>query len=248
MDLVWRTLLGLLLFTSACADPDSKQFRHYDSGDTLSPEIVIHNQNGEKLPLVDLVSDNKLTVLYLFGGGAMGIENKTGGLWCTDSYEDSHILRTLYAKYKDQDIGFIPIAFPAVFHTHYMNHPENVFIDAADDSDSFKQAVTDFVDSTWAAYESGIIPVEPFFDYRFRMLRDRTEAYGPKDSYWAGAFRKPDETQMYGVPSYWLIDQGGKILAAPFRGNIYHGLPETYSIAYTLKDVDDKIQAILHSM
>lgn len=246
MHVTWRTLFCLFLSITAYAETD--KFQHYQAGDTISSETFVHDKAGGQIRIKDLVSDNKLSILYLFGGGAMGLENKTGGLWCTDSYEDSHILRTLYAKYKGQDIGFIPVAFPAVFHTHYMNHPKKVFLNANNGSEEFVAATNAFVESTWSAHEQGIIPMEPYFDLRFRLLRARDDRFGPVENSWEGAFRKPGETQTYGVPSFWLVDKTGKILAAPFRGNIYHGLPETYSIAYTLKEVDQQIQSLLSTM
>ncbi|MEM7280307.1 MAG: hypothetical protein AAF438_01565 [Pseudomonadota bacterium] len=243
-------ILFVTSFVSGCAAETTNPVEVYDQGDQVHHLVYVHNKQGERVLLRELVSDtDTITVLYLFGGGAMGVKNKTAGLWCTDSFEDSHILRTLYAKYKDKGVNFVAVAFPAVFHTQYMGYPQSVFLEEADNSDAFSNAVDAFVDSTYAAHEFGIIPIEPYYDLRFRLLSDRSDAYNQLElTPWDGAFRKTDESQTYGVPSFWILDSRGKILTKPFRGNIYHGLPETYSIAYTLQDVDEKMASLLSSM
>jgi hypothetical protein len=62
---------------------------------------------------------------------------------------------------------------------------------------------------------------------------------------WYGAFRAVDEAQFYGVPSFWLVDDSGKVLAAPFRGNVYHPHGADVRINYTYNDVDAALQRAL---
>jgi hypothetical protein len=62
---------------------------------------------------------------------------------------------------------------------------------------------------------------------------------------WFGAFRASGETQFYGVPSYWLLADDGTVLAAPFRGNVYHPHGGEMRINYTLAEVDAALSKLL---
>ena len=83
---------------------------YYDMGSVLSSQIEIIDQQKQSHVLLDLVKTNnkKLTVLFLFGGGAMGSERANGGIWCPDSFEDLHILRSLVSVY-NKEVNFIPL-------------------------------------------------------------------------------------------------------------------------------------------
>ena len=79
---------------------------------------------------------------------------------------------------------------------------------------------------------------------------NRTEELRPAPEYgevfnWQGVFRAPDEPQFYGVPSFWLVDNQGEVLWAPFRGNIYHPHGADVSINYTFSDIDDALKDLL---
>lgn len=55
---------------------------------------------------------------------------------------------------------------------------------------------------------------------------------------WQGAFRAPHEEQTYGVPAFWIVDENGKVVEQPFRGNIYHPHgDDVMSVNYSLKDI-----------
>ena len=64
-------------------------------------------------------------------------------------------------------------------------------------------------------------------------------------SSWQGVFRAPEETQFYGVPSFWIINKNGEVLAAPLRGNIYHPHGEDVTINYTFSNIDRVLQGLL---
>ncbi len=103
-----------------------------------------------------------------------------------------------------------------------------------------------FIDSTQAALENGIIPQQPYYDLRLRLMMDSSPARSPTAGTifdWQGRFRDPDEKQKYGVPKLWLLDSKGTILTPPFRGNMYHpGAGDSFRISYTFSDVDKTIK------
>lgn len=223
----------------------------YTNGDVIDPGIFVTDTTGSQVNLASLISksDSGLSVLFIFGGGDMGM-GMPGHLWCPDSFEDTHILRTLHGKYASQGVNFIAVAAAPVYHTQMLGHEAGVFFTQAPVSEGFNKAQQAFAQSTRASFESGILPVEPYLDTGFRLMFNRTPELMPGENYgevfsWQGVFRDPGETQFYGVPSFWIVDSEGKILAEPFRGNIYHPHGAEVSIKYTFSDIDQVLQTLL---
>jgi hypothetical protein len=223
----------------------------YAKGSVISPAAYVTDQHGSQASLHGLLAahPDELTVLFIFGGGDMGF-GLPGDLWCQDSFEDTHILRTLAAKYRDQGVNFVAVASAPVYHSQMLGFPGRVFLDEAADSEAFTQAAAAFVDSTLAAHENGILPVEPWFDLRLQLMLSRTEDLLPGAAFgalqdWQGAFRAAGETQFYGVPSFWILSAEGEVLAEPWRGNIYHPHGGDVTINYTFADIDARLQELL---
>lgn len=247
-SLIERLLLLLLATNLATAAEFESE---YVQGDVISPAVFVSDKEGGQVSVASLLkaADAGVNVLYIFGGGDMG-SGQPGHLWCQDSFEDTHILRTLYSKYQERGVNFIAVAVSPAYHSQMLGHPAGVFLTDAATTENFQAATQDFVTSTLAAYDSGILPVEPFFDTRFRLLFNRSEDLRPRAEYgevfpWQGAFRAPDETQFYGVPGLWLLDNEGRVLTAPFRGNIYHPHGAEVTISYTFGDVDNALGKLL---
>jgi hypothetical protein len=241
--------LILISHQTLAADFDTE----YDQGDKISSEIFVTNKSGSQVHLAALLkeAESGINVLFIFGGGDMG-SGMPGHLWCPDSFEDTHILRTLYSKYQDMGVNFIPVAAAPAYHTQMLGHKADVFFTDATGSEEFKTAEQAFIDSTLASFDSGILPVEPYMDSRFRLMFNRSPELVPENAYgdilsWQGVFRDPEETQFYGVPSFWILGAGGEILSAPFRGNIYHPHGADVSIKYTFSDIDDALQGLLEN-
>ena len=232
------------LLTKVYANPIDTPV-NYAKGDQISSDIYVYDEQYRKLSLQSLLQKQgnaPLTVLYIFGGGAMGDQRPAGGIWCRDSFEDLYIIRTLVDKYSKDQLGLIPIACPPVFHTHFLGAIKDVFTDYPEDSSEFNQARDAFISSTQQAVTDGMIPIQPYYDFRMKlMIRQKQNAplpaaYGEQEA-WLGSFRAIDETQTYGVPNLWLLNADGKIMTDPFRGNIYHPHGGSVTIQYTINDV-----------
>lgn len=244
-----RSLSTLLLLVAGIAAAQSPQ--NFVQGSIIPGDVFVSDRQGSRTTLRSLLEaqPGNVNVVFVFGGGDMG-SNMPGRLWCSDSFEDTHILRTLVGKYKGQPVGFVAIASAPVYHSGALGSKNRVFLDAADDSADFIQAREAFVASTQAAHDLGILPIQPYFDERLRLMLNTGGRVQPGSGYgekrpWFGAFRAADETQFYGVPSYWLIADDGTVLAEPFRGNVYHPHGGTLQIRYTLADVDAAIGKML---
>lgn len=250
-----RIVIGALVLwaVSACTSAGAQDDPvYYERGDVVSPQVFVTDRDGSEVMLRGLLraSDSEVNVLYIFGGGDLG-SGSPGHLWCPDSYEDMHILRTLVAKYADSGIGFVAVAVAPVYHSQLLGAPAGVFLNEADDSRAFRKANRAFIDSTMAAFDDGVLPVEPFFDARDRLKLVRRPDMGPGDGFgpvadWMGAFRSADGPGFYGVPSLWILSNDGEILADAFRGNVYHGEASAISVDYTFADVDAALQALLN--
>jgi hypothetical protein len=246
------SVLALLCILSVRAvDAQDLGAANYGPGDVISAEAFVTDREGQDVTLRSLLaaSDHRINVLYIFGGGDLG-SGKPGHLWCPESFEDIHILRTLVGKYADADVNFIAVAEVPVYHSQQLGAPVGVFFNEPDDSPTFAEAQAAFVASTMAAFDDGIVPVEPYFDLRFRLNMKRTPGLMPGDPFgpvadWMGAFRDPADTQLYGVPSLWFLSNDGEILADVYRGNVYHPHGTDVSIQYTFADVDATLQALL---
>lgn len=239
----------LLMFSGPVIAEPANQ--HYQQGSQVDAEVELVNLDGQAVRLLDLLKRGAkdINVVYIFGGGAMGSEKSAGGIWCPDSFEDLHILRSLVSRYSTQ-VNFIPIGVPAVYHTKPFGFAERALLDYSIDSATYQDALSAYIDSTQLAFKNGIIPIQPYFDPRFRLLMSPQTQESLLDSYgaipsWQGAFRAQDETQRYGVPHFWILDASGKALTKPFRGNVYHPHGTAVNINYTLNDMVSVIDELL---
>lgn len=216
--------------------------KNYQQGSQINGDVVIANEAKQKISLREILesSPHQLNVLYLFGGGAMGLEDAadTGGIWCPDSYADMRIFSELVEKHGD-NIGFLAIAIPPAFHTQYAGFPERVFFES-DSSKPRLEAEKAFIDSSLSAVDNGTIPIKPYFDLGFNLLISDAEKQRRRDMHpiqdWHGAFRAKNESQHYGVPSFWIVDKNGNVVTEPFRGNVHHP-DNAISINFGLSDV-----------
>ena len=250
--LLTATLAVLALFATGRAMAQSPV--HFTQGTVIPREVFVNDDKGSEVSLRALLEaqPGNINVVFVFGGGDMGA-NFPGRLWCADSFEDSHILRTLIGKYQGKPVGFVAIASAPVYHSGALGAKNRVFLDAADDSEEFQQARTAFISSTLAAKATGILPLQPYFDLRLHLMLNRDGKAQPGAGYgamqpWFGAFRAAGETQFYGVPSYWIIADDGTVLAEPFRGNVYHPHGAEVSIRYTFADVDAALSRLLKAV
>lgn len=224
---------------------------HFAQGSVIPADVTVETADGGQVPLLQLFAaqPGHVNVLFIFGGGDLG-SAQPGHLWCQDSFEDTHILRTLHGQFRGKAVGFVAVAAAPVYHSGALGAKNRVFLDAAQDSAEYRAARQSFVDSTLRARANGILPIDPHFDPRFRLMLNRAErfllgpGFGPLAD-WHGAFRAADEKQFYGVPGFWLIRDDGTVLAAPFRGNVYHPHGADLHIRYTYSDVDAALQRAL---
>jgi hypothetical protein len=243
-------LISVLLFVVTFPSISNSQ-QHYQLGSQISEQVTVADKAGTELSLQNIIagSGSELSAVFVFGGGGMGHQRaeKNGGLWCPDSYEDLHILRSLHNHYKGK-VAVIPIAVPPVFHSRSLGYEEDLFFKGRANP-GYQKALMAFIDSTQAALKQGTIPVQPFYDNDFNFLisskySELRKKIIPVEN-WHGAFRAENETQHYGVPNLWLVDSTGKIIAEPFRGNIYRPHGGDITINYTLKEVVEEIEANL---
>lgn len=234
-----------------CGSVSAAEFQsEYVQGDVISPAIFVENMDGSHVQLASLLqAESGINVLFIFGGGDLG-SGMPGHLWCPDSFEDTHILRTLHGRYAAKGVNFIAVAEAPVYHSQVLGQKAGVFLTDSDGSADFTAASNAFRDSTRAAFESGILPVQPYLDTRFRLMFNRREDLAPSDDCgqvhdWQGVFRNPRETQFYGVPGFWLLDNSGRVIHAPFQGNIYHPHDAEVTISYTFSDIEDALRALL---
>ena len=244
-----KLIVSLLLVATFPSVANGQQNYKLDS--QISDQVTVSDKTGTELSLQKLIKDSgaQLSVVYIFGGGGMGHQraDKNGGLWCPDSYEDMHILRSLHNHYKDK-VAIIPIAVPPVFHSELLGYKKGLFFTDKTNPD-YQKVLQSFIDSTQTAFSQGTIPVQPFYDNDFNLLIGQQHS-SLRDKVipvkkWHGAFRAEDEEQHYGVPNLWLVDSTGKIIAEPFRGNIYRPHGGSISINYTLKEIAEAIDAKL---
>ena len=241
----------LLLGCSTSLAQNAEASLHYEQGSVIPREVFVSDQQGSQVSLRTLFEqqEGNINVLFIFGGGDLG-SNMPGHLWCPDSFEDTHILRTLVGKYEGKGVGFVAVASAPVYHSSALGSKNRVFLDAADDSGDFREARSSFIDSTMAAKKDGILPIQPYFDLRLRLMLNPSERMKPGAGFgtkadWHGAFRAADESQFYGVPSFWLVADDGTVLAQPFRGNVYHPHGADVVIRYTFKDIDKVLGELL---
>lgn len=187
----------------------------------------------------------KITLLYIFGGRVPKPNDRLGGIWCVDSFEDLHILRYLNLKYDSSQLRILPVACAPVYSSQNYGFEPRVFLDEPDDSPKFKESAAAFVKHTEKLFVEGYLPVPSYYDVRYRLLFNRREDLQPGAGYgpiydWQGKFRGKGETQRYGTPTIWLLNSNGKVLSEPFWGNLYHSEP--FEIRYTIVDVDRAVE------
>jgi hypothetical protein len=245
------TFLLAALLSCAAGGASAQTLLHFTQGSVIPGEVFVSDAMGAEVSLHKLfeAQPGNINVVFVFGGGDMGAK-LPGRLWCPDSFEDSHILRTLMGKYQGKPVGFVAVASAPVYHSGALGAKNRVFLDATDDSSEFRQARSAFIESTLAAKDAGILPLQPYFDLRLHLMLNREGRLQPGPGYgalrpWFGAFRAAGETQFYGVPSYWLVADDGTVLAEPFRGNVYHPHGAQVSIRYAFTDVDAAVQRLL---
>lgn len=221
---------------------------NYQPNDEISKNAFVQSRDLEEHTLVDLCREDpepKINMLYICGGGANGHRDRLGDIWCPDTFEDLHTLRFVHEKYEASDVRIIPVACPPVYSSHYYGFDRKVFLDESDDSPKFRESVQTFIESTEEVVGRKYLPVQTYYDLRFRLLFNIRQDLRPGDSYgpiydWQGKFRGANETQKYGTPSIWLLDSRGRVLEKPFWGNVYHSKP--FEIRYTVLDLDKAIK------
>jgi len=240
-----------LLCALACGAASAEGAAALVPGSVIPREVFVTDQQGSQVGLRGLLEaqPGNINVVFIFGGGDMGAK-MPGRLWCQDSFEDTHILRTLVGKYQGKPVGFVAIASAPVYHSGALGAKNRVFLDAAEGSEDFREARAAFIASTQASKDAGILPIQPYFDLRLRLMLNTNGKVQPGAGYgdrqpWFGAFRAADEPQFYGVPSFWLVADDGTVLAAPFRGNVYHPHGAELRINYTFADVDAQLAKLL---
>ncbi|RMF57625.1 MAG: hypothetical protein D6743_18740 [Calditrichaeota bacterium] len=222
----------------------------YKPGEKISQEAFVSDKQLNHHKIVDLCQadpEAALNLLYIYGGGALSNSERLGGIWCPDSFEDLYVVRFVHLKYPSE-VQIIPVACPPVYSSQYYGLEERVFLDEPADSEKFKKAVQRFIASTEKVVSGRLLPVETYYDFRFRLLFNRREDLLPDKNYgtiypWQGKFRAEDETQKYGTPTIWLLDRDGVVLTEPFHGNFYHSDP--FELSYSAVDVDQAIQQFL---
>jgi hypothetical protein len=220
----------------------------YSPGQTIAADAFVVDKNLKPHTLLELcqkIADAKVNVLYIYGGGAHTRENRLGGIWCPDSFEDLHIIRYIHQKFDDSQVQIIPVACPPIYSSQHYGFAQRVFLDEPDDSPKFNESVKQFMESTEKVVAAKYLPVETYYDLRFRLLFNPREDLKPGAGYgtihpWQGCFRASGETQKYGTPTIWLLNAKGVVLHEPFGGNIYHAEP--FAIRYTILDLDKAIQ------
>ncbi|MFQ5486380.1 MAG: hypothetical protein ACE5DO_13750, partial [Desulfobacterales bacterium] len=187
-------------------------------------------------------------LLYIFGGGSYKRKDRLGGIWCPDSFEDLHIIRFLHQKYPAAQVQIIPVACPPVYASQLYGFEKGVFLNEPENSNTYQESVKDFIESTEKIIQNKYLPVDTYYDHRFRLLFNGREDLKPANAYgtiyeWQGSFKSVTEDQKYGTPTAWLLNSKGVVLEPPFWGNLYHSRP--YTIRYTISDIDTAIQAHL---
>jgi len=236
------------IFLNVYASPaqENSEYSSYKPGDPISPDAFVLDKDLNPHKLLDLIKDSgaQVTMLYIYGGGAMNKPDKLGGIWCRDSFEDSYVLRFIHEKYaENSDVKILSVASAPVYSTKSYDLADRVLLDEPDDSEAFKEARQIFIDSTEDVVFEKIIPSETYYDVRLRLLFNRREDLQPGEGYgqihdWQGKFRAPGETQKYGTPTIWLLDADGVVLEEAFHGNIY----QDQELRYTVLEVDKAIQ------
>lgn len=217
----------------------------YQVGDTVDPATEVVDARLESQPLLALLDPAaKVVVLVLFGGGAVD-PDPAGELWCEDSQAELEGMRELTRTFAAEPVQFLGVAFPAVYSSDRHGYEANVFLTGSEDQPEYQAARRELLDPTEALRQSGKLPYDQVvYDFRFRLLSN--PEYEQPDQRpdplpaWAGRFKSDQDRQKYGLPTVWLLDSSGVVLAAAFTGNIYGDDPPT--IRYTMDDLERAIR------
>jgi hypothetical protein len=255
-NLTFTALLILLLATvsSQIYGAQSKikalKDNHFGVGDFIGGVFVL-DKSMQRRPLLELIRpETKLAIIILFGGGMKerpAHATKRGPLWCEDSFDDLGVQRALMKAFGGQSVQFIGIAIPPVYHSGFYGWPGDPFLDSADQSEDYQEAVRSFIDRTQIAQENDYLPFDVYYDPRNRLAENPSErSLNPKvaaEYSWQGKFRWPQDLRQYGTPTIWFLDSLGKVLRPPLLGNDYDGSPP--EINYGFHTVKKLIEDIL---
>jgi hypothetical protein len=231
---------GLALLLTAAATQAG-----YQVGDTIGPGTTVLDAQLKPHPLLELISpEAKVVILVLFGGGAVD-PDPDGELWCHDSQSELSGMRDLVAKFAGQPVQFLGIAFPAVYSSDKHGYTQDVFIGLPESDPASQAASRRLVGATEALREAGKLPYGLiYYDPRFLLLSNpEYETTGRRAGElpeWAGQFKADQDRQKYGLPTIWLLDSSGVVLADAFSGNIYEDNPP--QIRYTMVDLERAIR------
>jgi hypothetical protein len=246
-------MLGLLLVLAGAiiagtSFSAAQNVKCYLPGDSIDPDIFILDVEQNSVRLRDIIkSESRLVVVVIIGGAYLAASDKHGGIWCEDTLDEFPNLKAARNAWKDKGVQFIAIACPPVYSARY-GYEKNVFLDQPEESTKFKTAVRQFINKTDSLRKDGTIPFDTlYYDPRLRLLWNEsqyktTPAYGNVYS-WQGKFKWHEDTQTYGTPSIWFLDERGKILRKPLYGNSYGSMPPT--IRYTYWELDAAIGELL---
>ena len=189
----------ILLNVYASPAQENSDYSSYKPGDHISPDAFVLDKDLNPHTLLHLIKDSgaQVTMLYIYGGGAMNKPDKIGGIWCRDSFEDSYVLRFIHEKYEESsDVKILSVASAPVYSTKSFDLADRVLLDEPDDSEAFKEARQIFIDSTEDVVFEKIIPSETYYDVRLRLLFNRREDLQPGEGYgqihdWQGKIPRP---------------------------------------------------------
>ncbi len=195
------------------------QQRSYDVLDVVDRDVTVEDEAGRSYRVLDLPrAEDRVVVLFFFGGGEHEGEARRGGLWCEDSQDEMALVHHLSVRFGGQGVAFIPIACPPVLHEKQFGYEEGGFSRSAERFEAQRQR---FVAATQRAIATGVIPFETvYYDPTFELL-GKVPSGASGNSPAAGRFRARDEWQKYGTPTIWILSRDGRVLLPPFHGNNY---------------------------
>jgi len=220
----------------------------YVPGDVVDGDTFFLDAGLKPVKLLDAIKrGSKSVVLTIIGGAYLAAPDRHGGIWCEDTLYDFGNLKAVVNLGSGKGVQFICLACPPVYSDKY-GWAKGVFLDGPDDSRKYLEAAGQFVERTEALRKDGTIPVDTvYYDIRFRLLWNAKEhTVGP--SYgtvypWQGKFKWHKDSQRYGTPCIWFLDERGKVLREPFYGNNYASVPPR--ILYTYWELESALQESL---
>lgn len=247
---VFVAAIALLLLVAPLlgAEPGSGQPGHdcYRPGEHIASDVYIYDAEGQRVRLLDLVtSETRVIYLVLLGGPSLQEQRGDGGFWCGDTFNDLPISTYLIHKYRGQEVLFIPVICPPVYHEEYYGIPEGTFGSKPDSDGDYQHYFRRYVEATNALQRDETIPFDkvyydPHFALMFNFRKGKPEAaFAGEPPAWLGKFKPCEDTQTYSTPTIWLLSAQGEVLGQPFAGNRYTSRNPT--IAYTVRDVEQAL-------